>query len=132
MKARMCGALLALLVTASNAAVEEDVHSTHSMLPFCKLSSKQTVANVRNALLYGECFGMVSGVVAMIEVLRQARASGKAQLDPVLCAEIPTATTIEQLVNTAVRYGETHPNLGHERLEVVAFMALRDTWPCNN
>jgi hypothetical protein len=126
------GALLALMITTANAAVEEDVHSARSMLPYCKLTSKQTMANTKNALIYGQCFGTVSGIVMMVEVLRQAEAAGKAQLDPVLCTDIPGNTTMEQLVNVVVKYGSTHPDQGHERFEVLAFNALRDAWPCKN
>jgi hypothetical protein len=100
------------------------------MLPYCKLSSKQTMANARNALIYGQCFGMVSGVVMMTELLRQAEASGQAQLEPVLCTDIPGNTTIEHLVNVVVKYGLAHPDETNERFEVLAFAALRDAWPC--
>ncbi len=124
------GALIALMITTANAAVEEDVHSGHFMLPYCKLTSKQTMANTKNALIYGQCFGMVSGIVMMVELLRQAEASGKAQLDPVLCTDIPGDTTIERLVNVVVKYGSTHPDQTHERFEVLAFKALHDAWPC--
>ena len=124
------GALLALMITTANAAVEEDVHSARFMLPYCKLTSKQTMANTKNALIYGQCFGVVSGIVMMAELLRQAEAAGKAQLDPVLCTDIPGNTTMEQLVNVVVKYGSTHPDQAHERFEVLAFNALRDAWPC--
>jgi hypothetical protein len=124
------GALLALMITTANAAVEEDVHSARFMLAYCKLASKQTMANTRNALIYGQCFGVVSGIVMMVELLRQAEAAGKAQLDPVLCTDIPGNITMEQLVNVVVKYGSTHPDQGHERFEVLAFNALRDAWPC--
>jgi hypothetical protein len=100
------------------------------MLPYCKLTSKQTMANAKNALIYGQCFGMVSGILMMVELLRQAEASGQAQLDPVLCMDIPGDTTIEQLVDAAVKYGSAHPEQGHERFEVLAFNAMRDAWPC--
>jgi Rap1a immunity proteins len=130
MRTIICGALLALMITTANAAVEEDVHSAHFMLPYCKLTSKQTMANAKNALVYGQCFGMVSGVVMMVELLRQAQAAGKAQLDPVLCTDIPGRTTIEELVSVVVKYGSAHPDQGHERFEVLAFNALRDAWPC--
>jgi hypothetical protein len=73
---------------------------------------------------------MVSGVVMMVELLRQAQAAGKAQLDPVLCTDIPGRTTIEELVSVVVKYGSIHPDQGHERFEVLAFNALRDAWPC--
>jgi hypothetical protein len=130
MKTILCVVLIALAITPANAA-GEDVHSAHSMLPFCKLSSKQTMANSRNALMYGQCFGMISGVVMMTEVLRQARASGKAELDPVLCVEIPGNTTILQLIDTVVKYSESHPDQADERFEAVAFGAFRDAWPCS-
>ncbi len=132
MRTIISGALLALMITTANAAAVEDVHSAHFMLPYCKLSSKQTMANTKNALIYGQCFGMVSGIVMMIELLRQAEASGKAQLDPVLCTDIPGNTTIEQLVNVVVKYGSTHPDKAYERFEALAFSALRDAWPCKN
>jgi len=119
-----------MAIANANAAVEEDVHSSHFMLPYCKLTSRQTMANSRNALIYGQCFGIVSGVVMMAELLRQAQAAGKAELDQALCVEIPGNTTILQVIDTVVKYGEAHPDQGGERFEVVAFNALHDAWPC--
>jgi Rap1a immunity proteins len=130
MRTVIYGALAALMITTANAAVQEDVHSAHFMLPYCKLSPKQTMANAKNALIYGECFGMVSGVVMMIELLRQAEASGQAHLEPILCTDIPGNTTIEHLVDVVVKYGSTHPDETHERFEALAFTALHDAWPC--
>jgi hypothetical protein len=130
MRTIICAALTALAITTANAAVEENVHSARSMLPYCKLTSKQTMANTRNALMYGQCFGMISGVVMMMEVLRQASAAGKAELDPALCVNIPGDTTILQLVDAVVKYGEAHPDQTGERLEVLAFAAFREAWPC--
>ena len=130
MRTVIYGALAALMITTANAAVQEDVHSAHFMLPYCKLSSRQTMANAKNALIYGQCFGAVSGIVMMTELLRHAQASGQAQLEPILCTEIPGDTTIEHLVDVVVKYGSTHPDLMHERFEVLAFSALHDAWPC--
>jgi hypothetical protein len=130
MRTVICAVLTALSITAANAGVEEDVHSAHFMLPYCKLGSRQTMANPRNALIYGQCFGMVSGIAMMIEALRQAEAAGKAELDPALCVDVPGKTTMLQLIDRVVKYGETHPDLADERFEVVAFSALRDAWPC--
>jgi hypothetical protein len=130
MRTIICGALLALMLTTANAAVEEDVHSAHFMLPYCKLTSRQTMANTKNALIYGQCFGVVSGIAMMVELLRQAESAGKAQLDPILCTDIPGNITMEQLVEAVARYGSTHPDQAHERFEVLAFNALRDAWPC--
>jgi hypothetical protein len=125
----ICAAATALAITAANAA-EEDVHSARSMLPYCKLTSKQTMASPRNALMYGQCFGVISGVVTMMEVLRQAQAAGKADLDPALCVDIPRDTAILQLVDAVVKYADRHPELATERFETVAFSAFRDAWPC--
>jgi hypothetical protein len=73
---------------------------------------------------------MISGIVMMTEVLRQGRTVGKAELDPALCVEIPGDTTILQLIDRVVKYGEGHPDQGRDRFEVVAFNALHDAWPC--
>lgn len=125
-------AALALGLICVDAGAAEDLHSARSMLPFCKLSEKQSMANSRNAMMYGQCFGIVSGVVMMTEVLRQARAAGKAELDPVLCVDIPPDTTILQLIDAVVKYGESHPDQTGERFEAVAFAAFRSAWPCSN
>jgi hypothetical protein len=131
MRTIVCAVVIAMAITAAHAAAEEDVHSAHFMLPFCKLNARQSMANPRNALIYGQCFGMISGIVMMTEVLRQARAAGKADLDPGLCVEIPGNTTILQLIDRVVKYGEAHPDEGRERFEVLAYSALRDAWPCS-
>ncbi len=130
MRTIICTALMALAIGAANAAVQEDVHSARSMLPYCRLTAKQTMANARNALMYGQCFGVISGIVLMTELLRQAQAAGKAQLDPALCVEIPGDTTIVQLVDAVVKYGDAHPEQTSERFEVLAFAAFRSSWPC--
>jgi Ssp1 endopeptidase immunity protein Rap1a len=130
MKTIICAVSMILAVATAKAMAEEDTHSARFMLPYCKLSSRQTMATPKNALIYGQCFGTISGVVMMTEVLRQARAAGKADPDPALCVEIPGDTTILQLIDRVVKYGEAHPDQGRERFEVVAFNALRDAWPC--
>jgi Rap1a immunity proteins len=130
MRTVIYGALAALMITTANAAVQEDVHSARFMLPYCKLSSRQTMATAKNALIYGQCFGTISGIVMMTELLRHAQASGQAQLEPILCTDIPGDTTIEHLVDVVVKYGLTHPDQTHERFEVLAFSALHDAWPC--
>jgi hypothetical protein len=123
-------ALAALAIMTATAAAGEDVHSAQSMLPYCKLTSKQTMASTRNALMYGQCFGVISGLVTVTEVMRQARAAGSVGLDPALCVEIPGDTTILQVVDAVVKYGEAHPDMSRERFEIVALAALRDAWPC--
>jgi hypothetical protein len=121
---------MSLAIATANAAAEEDTHSARFMLPYCKLSSRQTMATARNGLIYGQCFGTISGIVMMTELLRQARLAGKAEFDPALCVELPGDTTILQLIDRVVKYGEAHPDQARERFEAVAFNALRDAWPC--
>jgi hypothetical protein len=122
--------VLSAALSVAGAAAEEDTHSARFMLPYCKLSARQTMATARNAMVYGQCFGMISGIVMMTELLRHARAAGKAELDPALCVDLPGDMTILQLIDRVVKYGEAHPDQARERLEVIAFNALHDAWPC--
>lgn len=130
MRTIICAVSMSLAIVTANAAAEEDTHSAHFMLPYCKLSSRQTMATSRNALIYGQCFGMISGIVMMTELLRHARATGKAELDPALCVELPGDMTILQLIDLVVKYGEAHPDQTGNRFEFLAFNALHDAWPC--
>lgn len=128
----LAAAFATLSAAPAGAAAEEDVHSARFMLPYCKLGPRQTMANTRNALIYGQCFGMISGIVTVTEVLRQARRAGKADIDPAACVEIPGDTSVLQLIDHVVKYGERHPEQLRERLELVAFAAFHDAWPCGN
>jgi hypothetical protein len=128
MKTIICA--VSIVVAFATAAAEEDTHSAHFMLPYCKLGSRQTMANPRNALIYGQCFGMISGIVMMTEVLRQGRAAGKAELDPALCVELPGDMTILQLIDRVVKYGDAHPEQARDKFEFVAFNALHDAFAC--
>ncbi len=47
-----------------------------------------------------------------------------------LCTDIPGNVTLQQLVNTVVRYGEAHADQAQEGFEAFTFRALRDAWPC--
>jgi hypothetical protein len=125
MKAIICGALMALVITTANAA-EEDGNSANFMLPYCKLSS----ANNKDAAIHGRCFGMVEAINATFKLMRSAAAVGKGRVDPALCIDIPDAVTNEQAVRVVVKYGEAHPERTRNSFTLFAVIALIDTWPC--
>jgi hypothetical protein len=128
MKAIIGGAVIALTVTTAHAA--EDEQSADFMLPYCRLTQKEVAADVKKALNYSRCVGIVEGVSQMFNLLNQAQAAGMAQLDPLLCTSIPAGITNEQLVNVVVTYGETFPELTHRPFTVLAISAIRVAWPC--
>lgn len=128
MKAMIYGALIALTVTTANAA--EDEQSADFMLPYCQLTAKETAGDIKKASNYSRCVGIVEGVSQMFNLLKEAQAAGRAQLDPLLCTSIPAGVTNEQLVDVVVAYGETFPELTHRPFTVLAISALRVAWPC--
>jgi hypothetical protein len=129
MKETLLGALMALTITTTNAAVE-DTHSADFMLPFCRLTPKEIGADINKASNYGHCLGVVEGIGQMFSLLEEAQAAGAARLDPLLCTSIPADITGEQLVNVVVKYGEAFPELTHRPFAVVAMSAMRLAWPC--
>jgi hypothetical protein len=128
MKAMIGGALVALTVTSAHAA--EDEQSADFMLPYCRLTPKEMMADVKRASNHSRCVGIVEGVSQMFNLLREAQAAGMVQLDPLLCTSIPAGITKEQLVDVVVTYGETFPELTHRPFTVLAISALRVAWPC--
>jgi len=133
MKATICGALLALMITTvsfgANGA-EEDTKSADYLLPYCKLTTEQTGSSARNALNVGRCIGIVEGISQMFQLLNEAQAVGAVQLDPLLCTSIPVGITTQQLVDVVVKYGATFPELTHRPFTVLAMSAMRVAWPC--
>ncbi len=127
----ICGALLALTVTAAKAA--ENTHSANYILPYCKLTADRVVDNPSNSYLAGRCAGLVEGVINMSGLLRAMHTLGDIpNLDPLLCAAVPEEVTIEQALTVVVRYGETHPREGPLPFTVLVLDALHDAWPCKN
>src|SRR5215470_1595612 len=116
MKAILCIALMALTMTAPSAA-EKDVSSANFFIPYCRLTSKEALASATDAFFQGQCFGMVRAIRAASEAMRTQQA---------LCTDIPGNITLQQLVNTVVRYGEAHPDQAKEGFESFTSRALRD------
>jgi hypothetical protein len=129
MRKTLLGALMALTITTTHAAVE-DTDSADFMLPFCRLTPTEMSADINKASNYGRCFGIVEGIGQMFSLLQEAQVVGKARLDPLLCTSIPVGITNEQLVSVVVKYGEAFPELTHRPFAVVAISAMRLAWPC--
>jgi Rap1a immunity proteins len=130
MRKTLLGALMALTITAANAAVE-DTNSADFMLPFCRLTAKEISADVNKAANYGRCLGIVEGISQMFSLLKEAQAAGAARLDPLLCTSIPADLSNAQLVSVVVKYGEAFPELTHRPFSVLAMSAMQLAWPCN-
>ena len=129
MKAVICGAVLALMITTANAA--ENTHSANYVLPYCKLGVDQVGDSPSNSYLVGRCAGLVEGVINMSGLLKAMQTVGDIQhLDPLLCAAVPESVTIEQAIKVVVSYGETPPREGPLPFTVLVLDALHDAWPC--
>jgi Rap1a immunity proteins len=129
MRETLLGAVMAVTITTTNAAVE-DTNSADFMLPFCRLTQKEMSADINKAANHGRCLGVVEGVSRMFSLLQEAQAAGAARLDPLLCTSIPANITNEQLVSVVVKYSEAFPELTHRPFPVVAMSAMRLAWPC--
>ena len=130
MRLTVYGALLVLMITTANAA-EDDTNSANYLLPYCKLTTEQAGSSASSALNLGQCMGIVQGISQMFQLLNEARAAGRVELDPLLCTSIPAGITTQQLVDVVVKYGETFPELKPRPFTVLAMSAMRVAWPCN-
>jgi hypothetical protein len=129
MNAIVSGALVALTVTAASAA-QTDQDCANYMLPLCKLTIEQALADKFNSFQLGQCLGIVSGIREMFGALKDAQMAGSVKLDDFFCTAIPDRVTNKQLVNVVVKFGEEHPNVTHEPFVVFAMAAIRAAWPC--
>ena len=120
MKAIICGALMALSVTAASG--QENPANAGRFLPECKAY----LNNTSGTALQGFCGGMVVGIALIAQPLfgpGQARGTGR-------CMDIPENVTNGQLIETVVRYIEARPQRWAEQFRVLAIQALFDGWPC--
>jgi hypothetical protein len=113
-------ALMALTITATSAA-EKNAGSANFFIPYCRLAPNEALASAADAFFQGQCFGVVRAIRVAAEAVRTQQA---------LCTDIPGNVTLQQLVNTVVRYGEAHPDQAQEGFEAFTFRALRDALPC--
>src|SRR5260221_9555746 len=99
------------------------------MLQYRRLTQKEMRGGIEKASNYSRCVGIVEGVSQMFNLLKEAQAAGRGQLDPLLCTSIPAGITTEQLVNVVVAYGEPITELTHRPFTLLAISALTVAWP---
>ena len=129
MRAIICGALVALMISTAQAA--EDTHSASYVLPYCRLTLNQVVDSPSQSYLLGRCAGLVEGVLNMAGLLRAMQTVGDIpHLDPLLCAAVPEQVDIQAVLKVVVRYGESHPREAPLPFTVLVLDALHDAWPC--
>jgi Rap1a immunity proteins len=132
MRTIICGGLMALMITATNAA-GEDKDSANYLLPYCKLTPKEAMANTKNASIHGRCAGMVEAIGLMFGALKYADDKGWMRVDRNLfCVDYPDGVTSEQELKVVVRYGKVHPEETHQSFTLFAMHAIRKAWPCKN
>jgi len=119
------GILVALTITSA-AVAQEDTERASVLLPYCKLSPKQSG---NNAFLAGRCIGLVQGIADTLALVKQANSGAK--LTP-LCINRPTGANTDQAVKVVVTYGDAHPEQTHAPFTVVATLALTEAWACRN
>jgi hypothetical protein len=131
MRNLILGTLLLLAITPADAAEKDPINSAAFMLPYCKLSSKDALANPQNAYFNGQCFGMISGLRKAAEILRSLEGYGHGgAFSSFACTAIPDNTTLQQLVDVVIRYGEVHQDQRRVDFGYFAFSALHQEWPC--
>jgi len=94
------------------------------MLPYCKMTSQEAVANVSNTWINGHCYGIIYGMTQMLRLFVAQHP------DPLVCMAIPEAVTNEQLVNVIDKFAEAHSEIVQLPFTTLALMAMRTTWPC--
>ena len=123
----ICGALLALMVTAAEAEdVDVSDYSANYVLPGCKALLHERTGGFAS----GRCVGLVEGVAMLITMSKAFRPVFLREF-PNFCADIPEhGVTTEQMIRVVVAYIEARPQRMHEVFYFLAIEALRDAWPC--
>jgi hypothetical protein len=126
MKALICGALAAVIVTAASAA--EDIHSASFVLRYCKLAPAEAAANVSNTWLNGRCNGMVQGI---IDTFRFIRGAEILMPNSSLCADIPIGVDPKEVSNEIAKLAEKYPDAA-SGIPFTTFVmtVLPRAWPC--
>jgi hypothetical protein len=130
MRGIICSALIALTVTAADAA--EDIPSefiaTKFVLRACTRDPMEMLkaADLTAAMQRGHCFGTLFGMGEMLRLFK----AGQQKPDPRICTDIPLGVDNEQMLNVVVKYAADHPERTHEPFPLIAFTALHEAWPC--
>jgi Rap1a immunity proteins len=113
--------LLAIAVSVSSAAAQQDINSANFMLPHCKgfLSRQQSPTSPSDAFEQGVCAGTITAFAFVARVL------------PVQMRYCyPDGVTPSQMIPVVIKYIEARPARLHESFRELALEALRDAWPC--
>lgn len=129
MRGIICGALMALMIVAADAA--EDYGSTNFLLPYCEMSNEQANKALISNFLRGRCMGLIEGIRHTLTVIRYTETSGgDARLGALWCTDIPTQVTNEQIIKVIAKYAEGHPAVTRHSIALIAMTAMNDAWPC--
>lgn len=112
MRTIVCSALMALVITASEAAEVDKSETANTWLPYCKSYVEQELGPPAKILSMGVCAGIVMGISFAEE------------------CKAPDGVTFGQEVRIVVRYIEARPKRMHESFYQLAYEALREAWPC--
>jgi Rap1a immunity proteins len=103
--------LLAIAVSVSSAAAQQDYNSANFMLPHCQRS----LSGQPGAMFESVCAGSITTFVFVGRDLR-------------ICPD--HRVTPEQMIRVVITYIEVRPERLHEDWRELALEALRDAWPC--
>jgi hypothetical protein len=123
---------VAMLLAACAPASAKDV--VNDSLPGCKhyievvdrgstnvfgLGKLPVVDLVLKATTMGECLGIVESMSYMFYMLRKDN-----------CRALPKGVTLEQKIRVVILYVDKRPNRFNEELELLAYEAMEEAWPC--
>jgi hypothetical protein len=129
MKAVICGALIALLTTSANAAVQDLLTSAKYIMPGCKAFLEK--GNNTDLMKQGFCMGIVVGLSSM-QLLKKERQEGKVAVQ--YCFDMPEAESgiPDQAIKAIVKYADLHTEQLEYSFVRVALTALQEAWPCKD
>ena len=139
MKSIIAGALMALAVTISANAAEEEKNSDSAeyALQNCKIDYLEEVAKTRPPASWsdvikgrnlGYCLGVVEGIRTLNDVLQRQKA---VWLKPEICFVYPSDAPNGLMLKVALDFTAKHPELAHRPFPLVALIAFIDAWPCD-
>jgi hypothetical protein len=112
-------ASLVLALLTGPALGEEDTSSANAIMPGCRAFLEKEPPSSRIAWYEGGvCIGMIKGL------------SYAASMQPPIPFCVPDDATIGQMVRVVVSYIDRHPERMHQSFMYLAFLALKEAWPC--
>lgn len=118
---------LILVATPAYAQSTEPPDDGNTWLKDCGGRFDSSTANFLEAFTYGTCLGRVAGFVQMNEI---CEAMGVIEKGRGFCR--PEAVTHGQVLRVINKYLENNPAELHRRWDLLAYVALRTTFPCKS